>query len=166
MQKVVSPTAGTGMGSTRIFSYISWLGPFLVQNFEFQYFWKFPKKIFLFFGRGGGGGLEDFVDIFGVIVKLDYFEGFISMHFSSVLNIYGKSARLSFAWAFVTEPKPHVLAQMPVLYYLCEQRRKSMSSRLHICFVLSGPSSQMAIECHFVRAVKALASLHICTGLP
>ena len=44
-----------------------------------------------------GGGLEDFVDIFGVIVKLDYFEGFISMHFSSVLNIYGKSARLSLA---------------------------------------------------------------------
>ena len=37
---------------------------------------------------------------------------------------------------------------------------------LHICFVLSGPSSQMAIECHFVRAAKALASLHICTGLP
>ena len=26
-------------------------------------------------------GLEDFVDIFGVIVKLDYFEGIISMHF-------------------------------------------------------------------------------------
>ena len=24
----------------------------------------------------------------------------------------------------------------------------------------------MAIECHFVRAVKNLASLHICTGLP
>ena len=84
------------MGSTRIFSYISWLGPFLVQNFEFQYFWKLLKNFFLFFGRWGGG-LEDFVDIFGVIVKLDYFEGFISMHFSSVLNIYGKSARLSLA---------------------------------------------------------------------
>ena len=26
--------------------------------------------------------------------------------------------------------------------------------------------AQMAIECHFVRAAKALASLHICTGLP
>ena len=26
--------------------------------------------------------------------------------------------------------------------------------------------TQMAIECHFVRAVKYLASLHICTGLP
>ena len=50
----MSPTAGTGMGSTRIFSYINWLGPYLVQNFEFQYFWKFPKKFFLFFGRGGG----------------------------------------------------------------------------------------------------------------
>ena len=24
----------------------------------------------------------------------------------------------------------------------------------------------MAIECHFVRAAKDLASLHICTGLP
>ena len=81
------------MGSTLIFSYISWLGPFLVQNFEFQYFWKFKKKktifiylfIFFFFfffgGGGGGGGHEDFVDIFGVIVKLDYFEGVISMHF-------------------------------------------------------------------------------------
>ena len=37
---------------------------------------------------------------------------------------------------------------------------------LNICLVLSGHSSQMAIECHFVRAAKALASLHICTGLP
>ena len=26
--------------------------------------------------------------------------------------------------------------------------------------------TQMAIECHFVRAAKDLASLHICTGLP
>ena len=66
------------MGSTRIFSYISWIGPFLVQNFEFQYFWKFQKKIKYFIW--GGGGLEDFVDIFGVIVRLDYFEGVISMH--------------------------------------------------------------------------------------
>ena len=40
------------MGSTLIFSYVSWLGPFLVQNFEFQYFWYF----FFFFGGGGGGG--------------------------------------------------------------------------------------------------------------
>ena len=67
------------MGSTWIFSYISWLGPFLVQNFEFQYiiFGNFQNIFFL----GGGGGLEDFVNIFGVIVKLDYFEGVISMHF-------------------------------------------------------------------------------------
>ena len=72
MQKVVSPTAGTGMGSTRKFSYISWLGPFLVQNFEFQYFWKFPKKKKKIFWEGGGG-FVDFVDIFGVIVKLDLF---------------------------------------------------------------------------------------------
>ena len=64
----------------------------------------------------------------------------------------------------VIVPKPHVLAQMPVLYYLYEHRRKDVASP-HICFVLSGPSSQMAIECHFVRAAKALASLHICTGL-
>ena len=27
-------------------------------------------------------------------------------------------------------------------------------------------AAQMAIECHFVQAAKALASLHICTGLP
>ena len=26
--------------------------------------------------------------------------------------------------------------------------------------------AQMAIECQFVRAAKALVSLHICTGLP
>ena len=26
--------------------------------------------------------------------------------------------------------------------------------------------TQIAIECHFVRALKDLASLHICTGLP
>ena len=26
--------------------------------------------------------------------------------------------------------------------------------------------TQMAILCHFVRAAKDLASLHICTGLP
>ena len=26
--------------------------------------------------------------------------------------------------------------------------------------------TQLAIECHFVRAAKDLASLHICTGLP
>ena len=49
---------------------------------------------------------------------------------------------------------------------------------LHICLVESKPvvkafvtvqkshvMAQMAIECHFVRAAKALASLHICTGL-
>ena len=40
---------------------------------------------------------------------------------------------------------------------------------LHTCFVLSGPSSQMAIECHFVRAVcvctfaQAYLSLRLCT---
>ena len=60
------------MGCTLIFSYISWLGPFLVQNFELQYFWKFQKKKIFFFFLGGGGGHEDFVDIFVVIVKLDF----------------------------------------------------------------------------------------------
>ena len=82
------------MGSTLIFSCISWLGPFLVQNFEFQYFWRLKKKkkkkkkqyffyLFIFFwGGGGGGGARRFCGyIFGVIVKLDYFEGVISMHF-------------------------------------------------------------------------------------
>ena len=67
------------MGSTLIFSYISWLGPFLVKNFEFQCFWKFKKKKYFFFWEGILH--EDFVDIFGFIVKLDYFEGVISMHF-------------------------------------------------------------------------------------
>ena len=54
------------------------------------------SKIYFFLGGGGGGGggLEDFVNIFGVIVKLDYFEGGHFYAFSSVLNIYGKSARL------------------------------------------------------------------------
>ena len=71
------------MGSTLIFSYISWLGPFLVQKFEFQYFWYF--FFFFFFGGGGGrGGHEDFVDIFGVIVKLEYFRvSFLCTFFSS-----------------------------------------------------------------------------------
>ena len=75
------------MVSTWIFSYLSWLGPFLVQNFEFQYiiFGNFQNIYiyiyFFFFGGGGRGGFEDFVNIFGAIVKLDYFEGVISMHF-------------------------------------------------------------------------------------
>ena len=51
------------------------LGPFLgVQNFEFQYFWGFQKE------KLGGGGYEDFVDIFfclggggSLLAKLDYF---------------------------------------------------------------------------------------------
>ena len=41
---------------------------------------------------------------------------------------------------------------------------------LHICLIVTVQNShgvtQMAIECHFVRAAKDLASLHICTGLP
>ena len=49
---------GPGGGDTLIFSYIRRLGSFLgVQNFEFQYFWEFPKKKYFL-------GYED-VDFFG-----------------------------------------------------------------------------------------------------
>ena len=56
------------MGGTLIFSYIRRLRSFFgVQNFEFlgfqkKYFWGFPKKKKI---GGGGGGYEDFVDIYG-----------------------------------------------------------------------------------------------------
>ena len=50
---------GGGGGGTLIFSYIHRLGTFfLVQNFEFQYFFWFFRKINTFLGY------EDFVDIF------------------------------------------------------------------------------------------------------
>ena len=59
------------MGSTLIFSYISWLGPFMVQNFEFQIFGNLKKQqqylLLFFFGGGGREGHKDFVDIFGVM---------------------------------------------------------------------------------------------------
>ena len=88
------------MGSTLIFSCISWLGPFLVQNFEFQYFWKFQKKkkkyFFIQFFFLGGGARRFCGYIWGHC-KIGLFEGVISMQFSSVLNIYGKSAHLSLA---------------------------------------------------------------------
>ena len=59
---------GGGGGGTLMFTYIRRLGPFFgVQNFEFQYFWGFSEKFGYFFLGGGGGGYEDFVDIFGVI---------------------------------------------------------------------------------------------------
>ena len=49
-----------GGGGTLIFSYIRRLWPFLgVQNFEFQYFGGFSKK-----KNWGGGGYENFMDIF------------------------------------------------------------------------------------------------------
>ena len=49
-------------GGTLIFLYIHRLGSFfLVQNFEFQYFWGFSEKKKFF------GGI-----FFGVITKLDY----------------------------------------------------------------------------------------------
>ena len=42
----------------------------------------------------------------------------------------GASTHLSLAWNFVTEPKPHVLAQMSLLM----RAEKAMAS-LHICLV-------------------------------
>ena len=46
-------------GVTLIFLYIPRLRSFFgVQNFEFQYFFRFSKKMNIF------GGYEDFVDIF------------------------------------------------------------------------------------------------------
>ena len=58
-----------GVG-TLIFSYLGYvrrLGSFffLVQNVEFQYFIGFSEKLIFL-------GYEVFVDIFGVITKLDY----------------------------------------------------------------------------------------------
>ena len=38
--------------------------------------------------------------------------------------------------------------------------------RLFVTVQNSHVVAQLAIECHFVRAAKALVSLHICTGLP
>ena len=58
---VYSP--GGGGGGTLIFLYIHRLGSFfLVQNFEFQYFWGFSEKKKIW-----GGGY-----FFWVITKLDY----------------------------------------------------------------------------------------------
>ena len=49
-----------------IFSYIRRLEPFFgVKNFEFQYFWEFSEKEYLW-------GNEDCVDIFGGHNKMDY----------------------------------------------------------------------------------------------
>ena len=55
-----------GGGCTLIFSYIRRLVSFnLVQILNFNIFWCFQKNKYFF-------GYEDFVDIFGVITKLDY----------------------------------------------------------------------------------------------
>ena len=64
-----------------IFSYIRRLGSFfVVQNFEFQYFWGFQKnKYFL--------GYEDFVDIFWGHHKIGLYLGVISMHFRVFLKV-------------------------------------------------------------------------------
>ena len=58
-----------------IFSYIRWLGSFiLVQNFEVQFFGGFQKKmIFL--------GYEDFMDIFWGHHQIGLYLVEISMHF-------------------------------------------------------------------------------------
>ena len=84
----------------------------------------------------------------------------------------GESAHLSLTRAFVLEPKPHVLTQMS--FFLTFFASREGYGDLHICLVQSEPSSQfknivlaqMAIQCYFVQAANALASLHICTGLP
>ena len=55
-----------GGGGTLIFSCIRRLGLFLgVQTFNFNIFWGFWKTEYFW-------GYEDFVDIFWVIIKLDY----------------------------------------------------------------------------------------------
>ena len=57
---------GGGGGGTLIFSNIRRLGPFLgVQNFEFQYFWGFSEKMYIFWG------MKILWIFFGVIPKLD-----------------------------------------------------------------------------------------------
>ena len=57
---------GGGGGGYSDISYIRSLWSFLgVQNFEFQYFCFFLENEYFW-------GYEDFVDIFGVITKLDY----------------------------------------------------------------------------------------------
>ena len=56
---------GEGGGCTLIFSYIRKLGPFLEVKFlSFNIFLSFQKNEYFF-------GYENFVDIFGVIPKLD-----------------------------------------------------------------------------------------------
>ena len=55
-----------GDWGTLIFSYLRRLGPiFLVQSFEFRYFFGFSEQ--------KKNGYENFVDIFfGVVTKLEY----------------------------------------------------------------------------------------------
>ena len=71
----------SSQGGILTFVYIRRLWLFFgVQNFEFQYFLGFSKKIF--FLGGGGGGYEDFVDnILGCHRKIGLYLGVISMHF-------------------------------------------------------------------------------------
>ena len=51
---------------------------FLVQNFEFQYFLGFSKKIIFF---GGGGGMKIMWIFFWGHHKIGLYLGVISMHF-------------------------------------------------------------------------------------
>ena len=64
-----------GGGGSLIFSYmyIRRLGPFLVKNFEFLYFWWFSEKLNLW-------GMMELWIFFGDITKLDYFGG----HFNTL----------------------------------------------------------------------------------
>ena len=81
-----SPERGGGGGGTLIFSCIHRLRLFL----GVQIFWGF-RKLNIFFFWGGGGGYEDFVDIFSVITKLDY-----TMHFRDFSEGQGTKWRIFF----------------------------------------------------------------------
>ena len=65
-------------GGTLIFSHIRRPGLFLGFKILISIFLGVLRKVYIFFW--GGGGYEDFVDIFGVITKLASLR-VISMHF-------------------------------------------------------------------------------------
>ena len=68
----------------------------------------------------------------------------ISGSYSLFLGVNPVNRNGSGESALVSEPKPRMLAQMPVLYYLCEHRWNAMAS-LHICLVWFEPLSQFKI---------------------
>ena len=63
----------------------------------------------------------------------------ISWSYLQFWDGFGESAHFNLAWAFVTEPKPHVLAQMPFLYCKFGNFRENLifanSFKRHICNV-------------------------------